>query len=183
MRPAVAFRWVRERCAVITATADSTMSRDLGWHFLVLGRCLERIDMTARLIEAAALTTSASAWSTALRSAGAHHAFVQRAFDQDSDLESAEFLLLNRLFPRSVLATLDTVIEALGVLEPAYDSEAARLFGQARAQLEFREKSQLIKDLPERMTALQSTCGRADAAITRRFFEGAVAPEWHEGAL
>ena len=26
MRPAVAFRWVRERCAVITATADSTMS-------------------------------------------------------------------------------------------------------------------------------------------------------------
>ena len=84
--------------------------------------------------------------------------------------------------------TLDTALEALSVLEAgspqaAYDSEAARLFGQARAQLEFREKSQLIKDLPERMTALQSTCGRADAAITRRFFEGAVAPEWHEGAL
>ena len=188
MRPAVAFRWVRERCAVITATADSTMSRDLGWHFLVLGRSLERIDMTARLVEAAALTTSASAWSTALRSTGAHHAFVQRAFDQDSDLESVEFLLLNRLFPRSVLTTLDTAIEALGVLEAgsahvAYDSEAARLLGHARAQLEFREKSRLLHDLPERMTALQSTCGLADSAITRRFFEGAVAPEWHEGAL
>ena len=188
MRPAVAFRWVRERCAVITATADSTMSRDLGWQFLTLGRSLERIDMTARLVEAAALTTSASAWSTALRSTGAHHAFVQCASDQDSDLESVEFLLLNRLFPRSVLTTLDTAIEALIVLETgspqlAYDSEAARLLGQARAKLEFHERAQMLDALPERMTALQSTCAQADAAITRRFFEGAVAPQWHEGAL
>ena len=188
MRPAVAFRWVRERCAVITATADSTMSRDLGWQFLALGRSLERIDMTARLVEAAALTTSASAWSTALRSTGAHHAFVQRAFDQDSDLEAVEFLLLNRLFPRSVLTTLDTAIEALGVLDvgspqPSYDSDAARLLGQARAKLEFHERAQMLDDLSDRMTALQSACARADAAITRRFFEGAVAPQWHEGAL
>ncbi len=188
MRPAVAFRWVRERCAVITATADSTMSRDLGWQFLALGRSLERVDMTARLVEAAALTTSASAWSTALRSTGAHHAFVQRAFDQDSDLEAVEFLLLNRLFPRSVLTTLDTAIDALHVLETgspklAYDGEAARLLGQARARLEFHERTQMLDDLSERMTALQSACAGADAAITRRFFEGAVAPQWHEGAL
>lgn len=30
VRPALAFRWVRERCAVITATADGTMSHDQG---------------------------------------------------------------------------------------------------------------------------------------------------------
>ncbi len=188
MRPAVAFRWVRERCAVITATADSTMSRDLGWQFLALGRSLERIDMTARLVEAAALTSSASAWSTALRSTGAHHAFVQRASDQDSDLESVEFLLLNRAFPRSMLTTLDTAIEALSVLETGSqqlicDGEAVRLLGQARAKLEFHERAEMLDALPERMSALQATCATADAAITRRFFEGAVAPQWHEGAL
>lgn len=187
MRPATAFRWVRERCAIITATADGTMSRDLGWHFLCLGRSIERIDMTARLVEAAALTSSSSAWSTALRSTGAHHAFVQRAYDQDSDLEAVGFLLLDRLFPRSLLTTLDTAIEALGVLEEGavrtgFDSEAARLLGHARAQLEFQERAALLDDLPARMTDLQSTCREADAAITRRFFEGAVAPQWYEGA-
>ena len=33
-----------------TGLADSTMSRDDGWRFLVLGRSLERADMTARLL-------------------------------------------------------------------------------------------------------------------------------------
>jgi uncharacterized alpha-E superfamily protein len=44
------FRWVRERCAVMAGLTDATMSRDEGWLFLVLGRSLERVDMTARLL-------------------------------------------------------------------------------------------------------------------------------------
>lgn len=188
MRPATAFRWVRERCAVITATADSSMTHDQGWHFLVLGRSLERIDMTARLVEAAALTTATSsfAWTTALRSSGAHHAFVLSGQDQDSDDEAAAFLLLDRLFPRSLLSTLDTALKALSVLEggpsrQAFDSEPARLLGQVRANLEFRERQALLDDLPERMTTLQKTCAAADAAISRRYFEGAVAAQWLGG--
>ena len=38
MRTQVAFRWVRERAAVINGTADATMSRDEGWQFLMLSR-------------------------------------------------------------------------------------------------------------------------------------------------
>ncbi|MEA5054343.1 MAG: alpha-E domain-containing protein, partial [Propionicimonas sp.] len=34
MRPATAFKYVRERCAVISGTADQTRSHDEGWHFL-----------------------------------------------------------------------------------------------------------------------------------------------------
>ena len=42
--------FVRERAAVLAGLAESTMSRDDGWRFLVLGRSLERVDMTARLL-------------------------------------------------------------------------------------------------------------------------------------
>ena len=56
MRTQDAFRWMRERAAVINGTADATMSRDQGWHFLVLGRSLERADMTARLVATSALS-------------------------------------------------------------------------------------------------------------------------------
>lgn len=188
VRPATAFRWVRERCAIITATADGTMSHDQGWSFLVLGRSVERIDMTARLVAAAAASSSPTSWSTALRACGAHHAFVRSHHDQDSHREAAEFLLLDRPFPRSIVHTLDTAIEALESLEPperraATENEATRLLGRARAELEYRMSGDILMDLPERMSDLQATCGLANVAISHRFFEGAVAAEWHGGAL
>ena len=51
-RPAI-FQWVRERAALINGTADATTVRDEGWHFLMLGRCVERADMTSRLVATA----------------------------------------------------------------------------------------------------------------------------------
>lgn len=44
------FRYVRGRAAVVAGLLDGTMPRDDGWRFLVLGRSLERVDMTARLL-------------------------------------------------------------------------------------------------------------------------------------
>jgi uncharacterized circularly permuted ATP-grasp superfamily protein/uncharacterized alpha-E superfamily protein len=187
VRPALAFRWVRERCAVITATADGTMSHDQGWYFLVLGRSLERIDMTARLAASAATGPAATAWSSTLRACGAHHAFVRGHHDQDSDSEAAEFLLLDRLFPRSIVHTLDTAMDALDRLTPPErrgltEDEVARTLGRARAELEYRTRGEVLLDLPERMAELQITCARANAAISARYFEGAVAAEWRGGA-
>ncbi len=78
MRTQDAFRWVRERAAVINGTASATMSRDEGWHFLVLGRSLERADMTARLVATSALSPGAnSAWPTTLRACGAYQSFLR----------------------------------------------------------------------------------------------------------
>ena len=55
-RPPGVFQWVRERAALINGTADATMTRDEGWHFLMLGRCVERADMTSRLVATASLS-------------------------------------------------------------------------------------------------------------------------------
>jgi uncharacterized alpha-E superfamily protein len=44
------FRFVRERAAIVAGLLDTTMSRDDGWRFLVLGQSLERVDMTSRLL-------------------------------------------------------------------------------------------------------------------------------------
>ena len=48
--PHVFLRFIRERAALFFGLADSTMSHDDAWRFLVLGRSLERADMTARLL-------------------------------------------------------------------------------------------------------------------------------------
>jgi uncharacterized alpha-E superfamily protein len=186
-RPAQACQTVRERCAVISGIADSTMSHDQGWQFLVLGRSLERIDMTARMIEAAAYNAdSPQAWFTTLRACGAHHAFLRTYGGADTDREAAEFLLLDRLFPRSLLFSLNRAESALvnldvGERRAGFTGDAMRLIGRARAELEYQPLSEILHDLPARMTSLQKTCSEANDAVAYRYFEGAASVTWHAG--
>ena len=68
--PALFFQWVRERIALIGGLVDSILLHDDGWRFLTIGRCLERVDMTARMVGAVPvsttvlLTTLRSWWGT-----------------------------------------------------------------------------------------------------------------------
>jgi hypothetical protein len=47
--PHVFLRWVGERCAIANGLVNEVMSHDEGYHFLAVGRSLERADMTIRL--------------------------------------------------------------------------------------------------------------------------------------
>ena len=77
-RPHDYFTWVRERAAIVAGIMDSATSRDDTWNFMVLGRSIERADMTARLLTTRALAGSAGpSWTTLLRSCGAHEAFLR----------------------------------------------------------------------------------------------------------
>lgn len=186
MRPASAFRLVRERCAVITGTADQTMSHDESWQFLALGRSIERVDMTARLISTAQAAGTQHAWKNVLRGCGAHHAFVRAYGGVTTDRDAAEFVLLDRLFPRSVVHNLRAAELALGQLSTAaelrgHEDEATRLLGTARAALEYRDPGRMLDELPARMGQLQITCNRASESIAERYFSGAVAASWSEG--
>lgn len=48
------FRYVEERAAMFAGLADSTLSRDDGYRFLLLGRSIERVDMIVRMLLARA---------------------------------------------------------------------------------------------------------------------------------
>ena len=98
MRPPVAFRWVRDRAAQINGIAEATMTRDEGYQFLVLGRSIERADMTSRSSPPRRIT-SGSAWGTSLRACGAYEAFLRTYKGLETERGAAEFLLLDRLFP------------------------------------------------------------------------------------
>ncbi len=187
MRPASMFKFVRERCAVIAGLADGTMSHDEGWLFLTLGRSIERIDMTARLLSTPSVAgNSPRAWDHVLSGCGAHHAFVQRYGALASHRDAAEFLLLDRLFPRSLIYTLNSAVNALAQLGPSNlrirpDDPAIRLLGSARAALEYLPPDEILKDLPGEMAKLQEVCSEATQAISVRYFEGSAAAEWVGG--
>src|SRR5260370_39097558 len=75
--PHVYLRFIRERAALFFGLADSTMSHDDAWRFLVLGRSLERADMTARLLPARMAAPDDLGWPVLLRACGAHERFIR----------------------------------------------------------------------------------------------------------
>jgi uncharacterized alpha-E superfamily protein len=182
--PHAFFGYVKERAAILQGLADSTMSHDDAWRFLVLGRSLERVDMTARLLSVRlAEGVEATGWVMTLRCCSAHEAYL-RAYRRAVDASLVvEFLLLDRLFPRSVYRALCEAEQCLAELSPqsgraGVHDEARRLLGRARTDLEFLRLGELLGDLPAHLTEVQSACARAHAAVSARYFRHTEAIEW-----
>ena len=154
-RDAIFFRWVRERTSLVAGVADGTMSRDEGWHFLVLGRSLERADMTARLVASTVVSRGpTAAWPTLLLACGAREVFLRTYRGMEADRDAAEFILLDRLFPRSIVHALgqaEESLEQIAGLEQriGVHDEALRVLGAARAGLEYTPLSDVVTRLPD----------------------------------
>lgn len=183
-RPSLFFRYVKERAAFFAGLADSTMSRDEAWRFLSLGQSLERVDMTCRLLSARWSDAAGSAgWVTTLRCCSAHDAYL-RTYHRAVDTSlAAEFLLLDRLFPRSVYQALETAERRLAELSPGAgragpEDDGRRVVGRARTELEFRPVGELLSDLPTVLAEVQAAGAAASAAVAARYFHHTQPVRW-----
>src|SRR5712691_11937452 len=169
--PHIYLQFIRERAALFFGLADSTMSHDDAWRFLVLGRSLERADMTARLLLARMPGPAEQGWPLLLHACGAYESFIRTHGWVAEPSLVAEFLLRDRLFPRSVLYSLVTAEDCLAALNPGpvrmgMDDPARRPVGQLRTRLEYADTRQLTDQLPELLGTLQQACVEACEAIT-----------------
>lgn len=178
------FGWVRERTALAVGIVESSTSRDEAWTFFTLGRSLERVDMTARLLATSELTeASGPSWTTILRSCGAYEAYLRTYRGVPSATNAAEFLLLDRIFPRSVIFALTRAEKSLAELAPSTDrvgvSDAAlRQLGQIRTNLEYRSAPDILANLTSEMTELQAGISEVSESIRARYFPVNVLPTW-----
>jgi uncharacterized alpha-E superfamily protein len=179
------FAFVEGRAAMFAGLADSTLSRDEGYRFMVLGRAIERVDMTVRLLlSRVGDSASSPAWVTVLRSAGAHDTYLRTYRGALDASRVVEFMLLDRLFPRSVFYSLTLAEHSLEELEPRQHSrvgataEAQRLLGRARSELEFLRPGVLLETLEERLAGLQKTCLDIGEALALQYFHAAPWVAW-----
>jgi uncharacterized alpha-E superfamily protein len=200
--PYAFFRFVRDRAAIVAGLTESTMSRDDAWRFMVLGRSLERVDMLTRLVSSAVgagtqpdvrsgpqpdsrsgSQADLPDWVVLLRSCSAHEAFL-RTYHREPDATTAiEFLLLDRLFPRSVFFALSAAEECLAELDPrsgraGMRDETRRMLGHLRTNIEFRRIDDLLDDLPGVLMTIQRGCAAASAALAGRYFRYTSPIEW-----
>jgi uncharacterized alpha-E superfamily protein len=97
----------------------------------------------------------------------------------------AEFLLMDRLFPRSVVYALATAEEVLTALDPArtrsgMGDPARRPIGRLRARLEYTDPQLLPDQLPELLSGLQRSCQESSEAITERYFKYEQPAAWEQ---
>ncbi|MCU1362815.1 MAG: hypothetical protein JWM55_643 [Acidimicrobiaceae bacterium] len=177
-------RFIRDRSALFAGLTDATISHDETWSFLVLGRSLERIDMTARLLQGRLLAAEHSPdWLTLLRAAGAMESYL-RASVRRSDPESiASFLLLDRVFPRSAyhsLSVADQCLDELTRVSTHLDviDQARRTIRTTQSRLEYMDSRTLLNNLAEILTLLERTSATANNQITSTYFRQAVPTTW-----
>lgn len=178
------FGWVRDRSALAVGTMESSTIRDETWSFFTLGRSIERADMIARLLSTRAfMDVGGPSWTTILRSCGAYEAYLRRYRGMPSAENAAEFLVLDRLFPRSILFQLMQAEQAVREIEPTVQrggisNEVLRELGQVRGEIEFQPIDAMLHDLPSQMDRIQERMSDVSEALRRRYFPVLSAPQW-----
>ena len=176
--------WARERSALVNGLARSTMVRDDGWQFFLLGRCLEQIDMTSRMVASASPATGSANWPSVLRGVGGHDAFLRTYKGLHTDAEAAEFLLVDARFPRSVMHGLVAALECLDKVTLANPSgaeqakEATVLLGRLRARLEYTPVQEVLGSLDDEMSGVQGVCAAVSDVVATTFFAAADPTAW-----
>jgi uncharacterized alpha-E superfamily protein len=170
---------------LIAGVADNTMSHGEPWHFLQLGRMLERADNTSRLLDVKYFLLLPSVeevggpvdqmqWSILINSASAQEMYRKR-FGQVDPHNVVEFLLLEPEFPRSILFCLikadDSLRAISGAPEGTYRSRGEQWLGLLKAELAYANVYEIIAaGLHEFLDGLQGKLNKVGYSIQETFF-------------
>ncbi len=123
--------WTTRQCALVRGAIDDTQLRNDGYDFVHLGYALERADATARLLDVKYYVLLPQVdfvgsgydnyqWSTILRAMSAHRAFHWAYGGDITPAKIADFLILNRKSPRSLITSAEDVMFHLDRLARGY---------------------------------------------------------------
>nr|VFJ51482.1 MAG: Uncharacterized conserved protein, Alpha-E superfamily [Candidatus Kentron sp. DK] len=113
------------RCQQITGLLEGAMSRDYGYHFVNVGRYLERADMTSRVVDIGNVgllegsdpaSVDAHVWVSVLQALDAYQMYRKDVELGVQFTDVVGFLLQNTWFPRAVAHCLDRAEEHIGNL-------------------------------------------------------------------
>ena len=150
------FRQVCDGSQAFEGIAASTRTHGEAYRFLQLGRYMERAATTVRVLEVRYArvrlledgTAAASlALMTLLRACGAFEPFCRQRGSQLQAGPVARYLLLDPLFPRSVLFCLEQSASALNAAVPGRGERldpASRLLGRLKSELAYLDVDELL---------------------------------------
>ncbi|HTR65231.1 MAG TPA: alpha-E domain-containing protein [Terriglobales bacterium] len=180
------FRSAQEGAYLFQGITDSTMAHGEGWHYIQLGRFVERADTLAALVGAHFSHLQYSPdqpvegeeyleWVGLLKSCAAFEAYCNLYSAELRPLRVAEFLLLNKEFPHSLRFSVDmihTALRQIGELSKRSADVAVRLTGRLRATFNFTPIEEIMQEGAYTYLAnVRHQCVQAHAAIHQVYFD------------
>jgi uncharacterized alpha-E superfamily protein len=180
------FRAVQDGAHLFQGITDSTMTHGEGWHYIQLGRFVERTDVLAALIGAhfSRLAHPANQpvegtgyleWVGLLKCCAAFEAYCKAYSAELRPIRVAEFLLLNFEFPHSIRFSVERVHSALGRIGELTErkvTQPVRLAGRLRAALSFSQIEEIMAEGAHLyMENIRNQCVQAHAAIQQIYFD------------
>jgi uncharacterized alpha-E superfamily protein len=180
------YRQVMTGSMLFQGLTDQTLQHDQRWHFTQLGKYLERIDVTARVVSTKfALLKNAEGkletpirnihWMSVLRSCCSIEAYRRNHVGDMDPLLVASFLLLEPDFPRSVRFCVQQAHDAIAAIRaqvhPRGIDPAERALGRLKIQLEYAETSEIMRPgVAQYCDKIQSDIADAALAIQKTYF-------------
>ena len=169
----------------LVGMTDTTMSHGEPWHFARIGRMIERADKTSRIIDVQyylllpttsdiGSTLDVIRWSALLKSTSALEMY-RREHGRIVPAAVADFLILNRYFPRSMHFCIVRAQESLRLIAGSHTGtfhfRSEKIVGRLRSELDYTH----IKDIVERgmhefIDDFQTRLNDLGAAIYSDFF-------------
>ena len=180
------FRGALDGAHLFQGVTDSTMSHGEGWHYIQLGRYVERTHGLAALVgahfrrftqpwELTIDTDEHLEWVGLLKDCAAFEAYCKKYTAELRPLRVAEFLLLNPDFPHSVRFSVEKVhgaLRSIGELTERKADSPMRLAGRLRANLSFAQIEEIMSDgLQDYLNNIKKLCVQAHNSIHQIYFD------------
>lgn len=173
---------LRNQEARFNGLVASTMMRGEAYAFYQLGGCLERADMTARILDVKYhiilpdLSMIGSAldyyqWAALLKSLSGFEAFRRSYHSGFMPADVAEFVVLNSNFPRSIAFSIERMgaaLEAIGMDAKEATSDA---FNQLSVMIHATSQEIFAEGLHEYLERLLSRIVLFHTALATEFFQ------------
>jgi uncharacterized alpha-E superfamily protein len=187
--PGTFVRAIVEGANLFHGVTESTLSHDEGWHYIQIGRYIERATTTAAMLEthfagldpkrAAAVEAEGALskyveWVGLLRACAAFEAYIRHYTADLRPERIAEFLLLNAEFPRSVRFVIDRVEDSLRAiartLGRSSNGRPERFAGRLEATLNYSQIDEIMADSPLRyLENIRKQCEQVHAALYQTY--------------
>jgi uncharacterized alpha-E superfamily protein len=179
-----AFREIRMGCHLFEGVTDATMSHNEAWHFMRLGRMLERADKTSRILDVKYFMLLPSVrdvgtpyddihWSAVLKSVSGFEMY-RKKYGRIAPSDVVDFLVMDNEFPRAVRFCIKSASESLqavtGTPIGAFRYRSEQLMGQLRAELDFTSVDTVLRNgLHEYLDRLQLKMNGIDEGLRDDF--------------
>jgi uncharacterized alpha-E superfamily protein len=174
------FREIRLGCHMFQGITDATMSHNDAWHFIRLGRKLERADKTSRILDVKYFMLLPSLkdvgtpyddihWSAVLKSVSGFEMY-RKKYGRIAPRSVVEFLVMDREFPRAIQYCVSEANESLhritGTPLDSFRFRSEQLLGLLDSELNYAGVDDILRNgLHEYLDQLQDKMNGVDNSL------------------